>query len=85
MFSVRPEDAAMPSITGVGRHLWREAEGYLGTSGFSDITLWVLKENAQAIAFYMSLGLAVEPGGEKTMTLGGAELLEIRLRKRLGG
>ena len=70
---------------GVGRHLWREAEGYLETAGFSDITLWVFRENAQAIAFYESIGLAIEPGGEKTMTWGGVELFEIRLRKRLGG
>jgi ribosomal protein S18 acetylase RimI-like enzyme len=70
---------------GIGRRLWREAEGYLGTAGFSDVTLWVLKANAQALTFYESLGLAFEPGGEKTITLGGAELHEIRLRKQLGG
>jgi ribosomal protein S18 acetylase RimI-like enzyme len=69
----------------VGRCLWRWAEGHLDASGFSEITLWVLKENAQAIAFYESIGLAIEPGSEKTITRGGAELLEIRLRKRLGG
>jgi ribosomal protein S18 acetylase RimI-like enzyme len=70
---------------GVGRRLCREAEGYLGGSGFSEITLWVLKDNAQAIAFYESIGFLIEPSSEKTITRGGAELLEIRLRKRLGG
>lgn len=70
---------------GVGRRLWREAERHVDTSGFAEITLWVLKENAQAIAFYESIGLAIEPSSEKTITLGGAELIEIRLRKRLGG
>jgi ribosomal protein S18 acetylase RimI-like enzyme len=68
---------------GVGRHLWREAEGHLDASGFSELTLWVLKENRHAIAFYESIGLVIEPGSEKAITLGGAELLEIRLRKRL--
>ena len=68
---------------GVGRYLWREAEGYLRTCGFSDVTLWVLKQNAHAIAFYESIGLAIEPGIEKTITLGGATVVEVRLRKRL--
>jgi ribosomal protein S18 acetylase RimI-like enzyme len=68
---------------GVGRHLWTEAEKHLSGSGFSDITLWVLKGNARAIAFYQSIGLAIEPGSEKTITRGGAELREIRLRKQL--
>ena len=70
---------------GVGQCLWCEAEEQLSASGFSELTLWVLKENARAIAFYESNGLAIDPGSEKTITQGGAELLEIRLRKRLGG
>jgi ribosomal protein S18 acetylase RimI-like enzyme len=70
---------------GLGRCLWHAAEGHLEASGFSEITLWVLKTNAQAIAFYESIGLAIEPGSEKTINRGGTELLEIRLRKRLGG
>lgn len=69
---------------GVGGSLWHQAEVHLDAAGFSDITLWVLKENAQAIAFYESIGLVVEPGSEKAILIGGAELLEIRLRKRLG-
>ena len=70
---------------GIGRLLWHEAEGHLRTVGFSEVTLWVLKENAQAIAFYESNGFIIEPGREKAITRGGAELLEIRLRKRFGG
>jgi hypothetical protein len=45
----------------------------------------VLKANAPAIAFYESDGFVVESGSEKTITRGASELLEIRLRKRLGG
>jgi ribosomal protein S18 acetylase RimI-like enzyme len=70
---------------GIGRLLWHEAEEHLRTLGFSEATLWVLKGNAQAIAFYESNGFIIEPGSEKTITRGGADLLEIRLRKRLGG
>jgi ribosomal protein S18 acetylase RimI-like enzyme len=65
---------------GVGQRLWDEAQAQLGASGFSEVTLWVLKENARAIAFYESSGLAIESGSEKTITQGGAQLLEIRLR-----
>ena len=70
---------------GVGRSLWSEAEEHLNWSGFSNITLWALKANTQALAFYKSIGLAIEPGSEKTITRGGTELREIRLRKQLGG
>jgi ribosomal protein S18 acetylase RimI-like enzyme len=59
-------------------------ERQLRAAGFSDVTLWVLKENAQAIRFYESNGMMIEPQSEKTITRGGAELIEIRLRKRLG-
>jgi ribosomal protein S18 acetylase RimI-like enzyme len=69
---------------GVGRLLWRKVERQLRAAGFSDVTLWVLKENAQAIRFYESNGMMIEPQSEKTITRGGAELIEIRLRKRLG-
>ena len=70
---------------GVGQRLWSEAEAHLRASGFSELTLWVLKENARAIAFYNSNGLTVDTDSEKTIIQGGAELLEIRLRKQLGG
>jgi ribosomal protein S18 acetylase RimI-like enzyme len=69
---------------GVGQRLWREAEEYLGAAGFADVTLWVLKGNAGAIAFYRSIGLAIESGSEKTISEAGAELVEVRLRKRFG-
>ena len=70
---------------GVGRLLWNEAERYLNGSGFSEVTLWVLKGNTTAIAFYESIRMFVESGSDKTIIVGGTELLEIRLRKRLIG
>ena len=69
---------------GVGQCLWDEVERQLKRSGFSDVTLWVLQENAGALAFYRSNGFVVD-GLEKTIELGGTELVEIRLRKGLVG
>jgi len=68
---------------GVGQRLWSDTEEELRRSGFSDVTLWVLRDNAGALAFYRSNGF-VDDGIEKTVELGGAELVEIRLRKGLG-
>ena len=51
-------------------------------SGFSDVTVWVLQDNAGGLAFYRSNGFVVD-GIEKTVELGGAQLVEIRLRKGL--
>ena len=42
------------------------------------------QDNAGALAFYRSNGFAVD-GTEKTVELGGTELVEIRLRKGFGG
>jgi ribosomal protein S18 acetylase RimI-like enzyme len=69
---------------GIGRLLWEQAKGHLVRSGFSAATLWVLRDNAQAIAFYRSIGFLMDPGRETTVTLGGAALVEIRLRTELG-
>lgn len=69
---------------GAGRGLWRVAETYLMESGFSEVTLWVLKANAPAIAFYEAIGLVIDSGLERTIMLGGVELPELRLRKRVG-
>jgi ribosomal protein S18 acetylase RimI-like enzyme len=70
---------------GMGQLLWQKAEGHLISSGFSEATLWVLKENARAIAFYEAQGFHIELGSEKTITRGETKLLEIRMRRQLGG
>jgi hypothetical protein len=49
------------------------------------VTVWVLKDNARALAFYHSSGFVIDAGAEKTDELGGAALVEVRLRKALGG
>jgi len=68
---------------GVGRALWNRGESWLEVSGFLDVTLWVLKDNERALGFYESVGFALDAGQKKEIELGGARLLEIRLRRRL--
>lgn len=70
---------------GVGQRLWRECVANLNESGFADVTLWVLKDNAGACAFYRSNGFVVDAGVEKTLRLAGKDLIEIRLRHRIIG
>ena len=70
---------------GMGHRLWSDAEEQLRRAGFLDVTLWVLKENAGALRFYGANGFVVDPRVEKTVELGGAALIEVRLRKKLGG
>jgi ribosomal protein S18 acetylase RimI-like enzyme len=70
---------------GVGHALWSRAAEHLRASEFSRVTVWVLKENAEALRFYGSIGFVADPGHEKTIELGGAELVEIRLRRDVVG
>lgn len=70
---------------GIGHALWTRAESHLRSSGFSRVTLWVLKENEGALRFYDSIGFVTDPGQAKTIERGGAQLIEIRLRRHLGG
>ena len=69
---------------GVGRSLWAEAERHLRFVGYTDVTLWVLERNADALAFYGSIGFTLDPGTEKETERGGAQLTEVRLRRGLG-
>jgi ribosomal protein S18 acetylase RimI-like enzyme len=70
---------------GIGRALWSEAEAYLRSQGFSSVTLWVLGDNARAMGFYRALGFEEDPGHARTRDRGGARLVELRLRRELGG
>ena len=47
---------------GIGHALLEEAHAALRTLGFREVTLWVLRNNARAIAFYVREGYA--PDGE---------------------
>jgi hypothetical protein len=63
----------------------RESYGDDSRARFTEATLWVLRDNSRARAFYGSNGFADDAGIEKTVRLGGVDLLEVRLRNQIGG
>lgn len=65
--------------SGAGRELWRAAHARLRARGFSSISLWVLEQNARAIAFYSTAGFSVEYGSQKEFELGGTKVREVRM------
>lgn len=67
----------------IGRRLWDVARAHFTRAGCVDATLWVLKENVRALAFYRALGFEVEDGQEKLFERGAARSVEIRLRRSL--
>jgi ribosomal protein S18 acetylase RimI-like enzyme len=69
--------------TGAGRALWLEARRALFEGCFCEATVWVFRGNARAIRFYERAGFVLEPGIDKTVTIGGAALVEVRLRAPL--
>jgi len=68
---------------GAGRALWDRGGAHLRASGFLDVTVWVLEDNRRALRFYESTGFAPDRGQQKVIELGGAALVEIRLRGKL--
>jgi len=68
---------------GAGRALWRAGEEHLRWTGFRDVTLWVLADNARARRFYAALGFDVDGDRQKLFEQGGAKVVEIRMRRAL--
>ena len=66
---------------GIGSLLVSAARDELREAGYRELTLWVLPENAPALAFYERLGF--EPDGAEAVRNPG-RLRQIRLRARLG-
>jgi len=60
---------------GIGRELMLTVARRLAADGFKAMILWVLKDNLKARAFYETMGGV--PAGEKTITIGGAELVDV--------
>jgi GNAT superfamily N-acetyltransferase len=60
---------------GIGRELMQTIARRLAAEGFKAMILWVLKDNLKARAFYEAMGGA--PAGETTITIGGAQLIEV--------
>ena len=67
---------------GVGRALCDAAEQELRRQGFTEATLWVLKDNQRALRFYLSNGFARDACEDRIIQRGGKELREVRLRKQ---
>jgi len=67
---------------GIGTQLWNAAVDALVTQDFSEFTVWVLDTNASARRFYERQGCSHD-GGEKTETIGGKEMTELRYRCKL--
>jgi hypothetical protein len=49
----------------------------------NDVSLWVLGDNERARSFYARFGF-VDDGGEQTLEIGGADLLERRMVRPAG-
>jgi len=60
---------------GIGRALLQTVAQRLAADRFKAMILWVLKDNRKARAFYETMGGA--PAGEKMITIGGTELIEV--------
>lgn len=68
---------------GVGWTLWLEAREGLSTSGFADVSLWVLARNERARRFYELAGFVCDPSSAKSVVIGGETLEEIRYARSL--
>jgi len=64
---------------GAGRGLMEQVLGKTAVSGFKDIVLWVLADNARARRFYERAGFATDGGTNVLTNLGG--VLEVRYRR----
>jgi ribosomal protein S18 acetylase RimI-like enzyme len=67
--------------TGVGRALCAAAEQELRRQGFTEMTLWALKDNELARRFYASIGFVRDACEDRIIQLGGKGLHEVRMRK----
>jgi GNAT superfamily N-acetyltransferase len=69
---------------GYGLQLMETAEATLWARKYRSCVLWVLERNLPARSFYGRLGY-VEDGGRKAESIGGVELVEIRMAKERPG
>jgi GNAT superfamily N-acetyltransferase len=67
---------------GVGRLLMAAAVGELGRARWSQAALWVLEDNSRAQRFY-ELGGWQRDGSERTETVGGGPVREVRYRRSI--
>ena len=66
--------------TGAGTALLRAALGDLAAAGHDACALWVLADNARAVAFYRRAGFTEVPGSRQAFEIGGRMLDEVQMR-----
>ena len=69
--------------TGAGLALWDAAREGLQEEECTDVTIWLLLCNEQALQFFDTAGFKREMNTIKTVEVGGAKLEEIRLKRSL--
>lgn len=71
------------SRKGIGSALLQQMVKRLRRSGFKEVILWVLGENAPAMAFYARHDMHADEGRTRQITIGGQMHIEIRYALRL--
>lgn len=66
-----------------GSQLWRNAQEALKESGFTSVVLWVLVNNARAIAFYRKHGFQEQAASTKDIERGGVLVAEVRYARAI--
>jgi ribosomal protein S18 acetylase RimI-like enzyme len=79
LYAIYVEPEAWSS--GAGRALMDAAVARLAERGYDEALLWVLEENPRARRFYERAGWSSD-GGRQELTLGGANVTEVRYRFR---
>ena len=67
---------------GFGRTLMEHALEWVGSQGYSEVTLWTLKDVLTTRRFYEAMGGRVDPI-ERSVSIHGTDLQEVRYRFRL--
>jgi GNAT superfamily N-acetyltransferase len=70
--------------SGAGSLLMAGAEELLVARGFAEAILWVLEGNIQGRRFYEAVGWRLD-GHDRTIAIGGSDLVEVRYQKALAG
>jgi ribosomal protein S18 acetylase RimI-like enzyme len=68
---------------GVGKKLLLTAMRVMAQGGYREASLWVMRENSRAIAFYSRVGMTEDPASEKYFELGGHRVKEVRFFTQL--
>jgi ribosomal protein S18 acetylase RimI-like enzyme len=70
---------------GIGRALWQAVEAQVRAQHAASVSLWVIESNERARRFYSAAGFEPDAGSQNGFTLGGVELHEVRMIRRLAG